>query len=141
MSPDEARQKARRDFGNASLVKELSRDEWSFGEWERIAGDVRFALRSLRRNPGFAATAVLTLALGIGANAAIFNLLHAVILRSLPVPDAEQLRLFSVISDNEAGESNLLVSSTAPDAGRRRRSSIPRRILNYFDNEYHRRER
>jgi len=59
----------------------------------------------LRRNPGFAVTAILTFATGIGANAAIFNLLHAVILRSLPVPDAEQLRLFSVIRDNEAGES------------------------------------
>ena len=105
LAPKEARERARRDFGNPSLVKELSRDEWSFGEWERIAADMRFALRSLRRNPGFTATAILTLALGIGANAAIFNLLHAVILRSLPVRDAEQLRLFSVIRDGEAGES------------------------------------
>lgn len=66
---------------------------------------MRLALRSLRRNPGFCATAILTLALGIGTNASIFNLLHAVILRSLPVPDAEQLRLFSVIRDNEADKS------------------------------------
>jgi predicted permease len=104
MSPTEAQEKARRDFGNPSLVKELSRDEWSFGVWDLIAADLRFALRSLRRNPGFAATAILTLALGIGANAAIFNLLHAVILRSLPVPAAEQLRLFSVVDENKAGE-------------------------------------
>ncbi len=105
MSPEEARLLARREFGNPSVMKELSLDQWSFGEWERIAGDVRFALRSLKRNPGFAATAILTLALGIGANAAIFNLLHAVILRSLPVPYAEQLRLFSVIRDGEVSNS------------------------------------
>jgi len=105
MPPDEARLKARRYFGSPTHLKEVSREQWRLGVWERIAGDVRFALRSLRHNPGFAATAILTLALGIGANAAIFNLLHAVILRSLPVPDAEQLRLFSVLRDGEVSNS------------------------------------
>src|SRR5581483_7812530 len=67
----------------------------------------RYALRSLRRNPGFAATVLLTLGMGIGVNTAIFNLLHTVVLRSLPVPKAEQLRLLSVIRGGKEDESIL----------------------------------
>lgn len=104
-SPEEARHQARREFGNVTLAKELSSEEWNWGVAERIISDIRYALRSLLRNPAFAATAVLTLALGIGANAAIFSLLHAVILRALPVPSAEQLRLFSVIRNQKVDES------------------------------------
>ena len=71
---------------------------------DRGVSAVRYALRSLRRNPGFAATVLLTLGAGIGANAAIFNLLHAVLLRSLPVRDAQQLRLLSVVKNGKADE-------------------------------------
>ena len=67
----------------------------------------RYALRSLRRNPGFAVTVLLTLGAGIGVNTAIFNLLHAVVLRSLPVPEAQQLRLLSVIRGGKEDESIL----------------------------------
>jgi predicted permease len=105
LSPEEARLRTRRDFGNVTLLKELSGDEWSWGMIEQILRDIRYAFRSLRRNPAFAATAILTLALGIGANAAIFNLLHAVILRALPVPAAEQLRLFKVVGPQKDAES------------------------------------
>ncbi len=101
LSPGEARYRALRDFGNVTLLKEDSRSEWSSSFLERRSADTRYALRSLWRNPGFALTVVFTLALGIGANAAVFNLLHAVILRSLPVPDPEQLRLLSVVRDKE----------------------------------------
>ena len=71
---------------------------------ERGVSSVRYAVRSLRRNPGFAATVLLTLGAGVGANAAIFNLLHAVLLQSLPVPDAEQLRLVSVVTNGKVDE-------------------------------------
>jgi predicted permease len=105
LSPEEARLKARREFGNVTLLKELSSDEWSWAGIEQIMNDTKYAFRSLLRNPAFSLTAIFTLALGIGANAAIFNLLHAVILRSLPVPNAEQLRLVNVVGPREDLES------------------------------------
>lgn len=104
LSPDEARAKARREFGNITLLKEKSRDEWSMGLLGRSGSDLGYAVRSLRRNPGFTITVLATLALGIGANGAIFNLLHAVLVRALPVPDAEQLRILTPITKGEAGE-------------------------------------
>lgn len=99
MTRQEASERARREFGNVTLAKELSRAEWRFGRLEQAWDSIRYALRSLARNPGFAATVVLTLGVGIGINAAIFNLLHAVVLRSLPVRDAQELRLFSVVAE------------------------------------------
>jgi macrolide transport system ATP-binding/permease protein len=104
LSPEEARSRAQREFGNVTLTKELSGAEWSWGPFEQIANSIRYALRSLRRNPGFTLTVLLTLGLGIGVNAAIFNLLHAVVLRSLPVADAEQLRLLAVIRNHKDDE-------------------------------------
>jgi predicted permease len=104
LSPEDARQRAHREFGNVTLTKELSREEWNWRLVEQCASAARYALRSLRRNPGFTATVLLTLGMGIGTNAAIFNLLHAVILRSLPVPDAQQLRLLSVVRNGKDDE-------------------------------------
>ena len=101
VSPEEARHRARREFGNVTLAAELSNDEWNWVFADRLMADLKYAFRSLRRNPAFALTAVLTLALGIGVNAAIFTLLHAVILRALPVPNAEQLRLFTIVSNQQ----------------------------------------
>ncbi len=92
------------EFRNVAIAKELSREEWSWRPIERGASAVRYALRSLRRNPGFAATVLLTLGAGIGTNAAIFNLLHAILLQSLPVPDAQQLRLLSVVKNGKDDE-------------------------------------
>ncbi len=91
MSPDEARYAALRKFGNVTLVKEETRELWSFVWLEQLWQDLRFGLCQLRRNPGFTAVAVLTLALGIGANTAIFTIVNAVMLRNLPVKNPSQI--------------------------------------------------
>ncbi len=86
-----AEQAARRDLGNIGLIKEVTRDMWGWTSLERFTQDVRYGLRVLRRSPGYAAVAILSLALGIGANTAIFSLIDAVMLKSLPVRNPQEL--------------------------------------------------
>lgn len=88
---EDAQVTARRTFGNAALVRETTRDQWMFRWLERLAQDIRYAARSMGKSPAVTAVVVLSLALGIGANTAIFTLIDAVMLRMLPVREPQQL--------------------------------------------------
>lgn len=95
----------RRRFGNATSMKESCRELWMFGSLEIWCQDLRYAVRVLRKNLAFTTVAVLTLALAIGANTAIFTVVNGVMLRSLPYRDAGRLViLWSSIPKDHAGE-------------------------------------
>ncbi len=115
MTPEEARREARRGFYGPEQVKQQVREERMGAGIESIFRDVRYALRALRRSPGFTAVAILTVALGIGANTAIFSLINAVMLRVLPVAYPEQLMFltdpgasFVAVDTTENGVRNML---------------------------------
>jgi hypothetical protein len=91
MSPENARSAALRAFGNVARIKEDAREVWTVMWFERLSQDVRFAFRQLRKSPGFTVVAVLTLALGIGANAVVLGVMNSFLLHPLNVPQEDSL--------------------------------------------------
>src|SRR5688572_17893151 len=91
LSDQDARFAALRELGSVALIAEDTRSTWGWIWIERVGQDVRYALRMMRRRPGFALAAILTLMLGIGGNTAMFSLMNALLMRSLPVERPEEL--------------------------------------------------
>jgi len=110
MSADQARFVALRAFGNPALVREQTRESWSWTSLESFGHDVRYGVRTLRRAPGFAWMAIVVLALGIGANVALFAVVRSVLLKPLPYKDSDQLvTLYEADSHHKGAHRNLPV--------------------------------
>ena len=102
----EAERMARREFGNVTLVEQRSREVWQLRAVESIAADLKFAWRRLGKSPGFAATVILTLAIGIGANTAVFSVVNSVLLKPLPYLEPERLIAMRLEAPGAAGLAN-----------------------------------
>src|SRR5271168_158139 len=90
MTRKQAEQTARREFGNVTLLRERSREEWQWSSLESILADIKFTFRRLRKSPGFAVTVLLTLGIGIGANTTVFSVVNGVLLKPLPYQEPQQ---------------------------------------------------
>jgi predicted permease len=112
MNSKESAHSARREFGGVEQTKELYREQRGFAFIDALLQDLRFALRGLAKSPGFAIVAILTLALGIGANTAIFSYIDAWIIKPLPYPQADRLMVFNS-HDTKKGWTRNSVTSTA----------------------------
>jgi hypothetical protein len=110
MAPDEARHAALRQFGWVESIKETCREQRGVSCLEDLVQDVRFGLRMLRKSPGFSVVAIVTLALGIGANTAMFSVVNALLVRPLPYPEPN--RIVQVWSQTQ---SNPRVRPSKPD--------------------------
>jgi len=103
MSREEAAYAARREFGNVSLVEEDGRDVWRWPSIESFFADIRYGLRMLRRNSVFTTVGLLTIAIGIGANAAVFSVVNSVLLKPLNYPASQQLVALHQVAPGAAG--------------------------------------
>jgi putative ABC transport system permease protein len=129
----EAEDAARREFGNVVLIAEQGREVWRWAWIEDLSSDVQYAVRQLRRAPAFTLTIVLTLALGIGANATVFSVVNTVLLRPLPFPEADRLVSVRSIDARDPGHLTTLSYPTFFDF--RRDNRVFEQIASYRDDQ------
>jgi predicted permease len=112
MSPEEARRAALRSFGNPTTLRDQARDTWSWQGLELLLCDLRFCIRTLVRTPGFSVLAILVMGLGIGANVALFTVVHSVLLKPLPFKDQGRLVRLYEADAKGAYQDNILAGGT-----------------------------
>ena len=134
LSPADAASRAMREFGNVPLLQERSRDVWRSAGVIDFWKDVRYALRFLGRSKGFAAAAIVTLAIGIGANTAVFSVVNAVLLRPLPYPDSD--RLVSIRSRDVRGTPHPSLVSYPTFFDFRAENDVFEHIVSYRDTTF-----
>ena len=103
----DAERSARLEFGNVALIEEHSREVWQWPTLESLLADLKYALRQLRKSPAFTSTCLLTLALGIGANTAVFSTVNTILLHPLPYQDPGRLVLVSETLPQMAGDTEI----------------------------------
>ncbi|MDB6037801.1 MAG: macrolide transporter ATP-binding/permease protein [Verrucomicrobiales bacterium] len=135
MSAEEARYAARRQFGWAESIKETCRDQRGVGWIEQTVQDIRYGARILVKNPGFTAVAVLTLALGIGANTAIFSVVNTVLLRPLPFHESD--RIVQIWSQRASTKTSRARSSLADIADWKAQSRSFQYLAYYRTGDFH----
>ena len=114
LSRDDARRAARRRLGSAALIHERTRDVWGWRWLDDLGRDARHAVRGLQRSPGFATSVVLVLALGIGANTAMFGIVHGMLIRPLPYPEADAIVRVGHISAARPNDPAVVSNTTFP---------------------------
>jgi predicted permease len=112
MNPEEARRAALRGFGNPTTLRDQTRDAWSWQSLELLLSDLRFCIRTLVRTPGFSVLAILVMGLGIGANVALFAVVHSVLLKPLPFKDQGRLVRLYEADAKGAYQDNILAGGT-----------------------------
>ncbi len=124
LSREDAERAARREFGNVARIEERSREVWQWRRLESLAADAKYALRQLTKSPAFTATAVLTLALGIGANTGIFTLTRSLLLQPLPVQDPGRLVRVSIDLHRGGASHDVPLNSFLIDSLRRHATTL-----------------
>jgi len=133
MTAQEAHFAARREFGNRAALEIAGAQVWGWGPWDRLLQDLRYAVRALVKTPGFAAISIVTLAVGVGMNTAVFSIVNAVMLRSLPYPKPD--RLVSVWEEQAPREQPNIMNSSGASlgglGGRKRTTGAPANLVDY----------